>query len=437
MYIKKIVIDKIRCFEHLEIDLSSQQGTKMWTLILGDNGVGKTTILRCIAMTLMGATKASGLLGELYGEWVRGQADEPKKAFVRIEFEKETANVEPRWIKTTFERTKAGNVNVWQDTGPEEIENFPWDDIFVCGYGAARRAYGSQDYDEYSALESLYTLFNYNSPLQNAELIIRRIKDIGVEPEDLLSWIYKILMLPEGSIKLEFKGITVSGPWGKFMPLGSIGDGYQATLAWVTDMLGWALFHDKDLFKKTRRKLSGIVLIDEIEQHLHPSWQKKIIKLLSEQFPNIQFIATTHAPLCAVGSTDLSDDECSLVLLTQEDDHVTGLDKLLPPRKRRADQVLTSYLFGLYTSGDNKTQADIQKYSYLAGKKRNSDEEAEYQNLLAILESTLGTQETDLEQVVSDAISETLRKNPEAIKYDKKSLSFEIKRQLNDLLEGS
>lgn len=99
--------------------------------------------------------------------------------------------------------------------------------------------------------------------------------------------------------------------------------------------------------------------------------------------------------------------------------------------------MLTSYLFGLDTSGDNNTKAEIQKYSSLAGKKRNSDEEAEYKKLFAILESKLGSQETELEQVVSDAISETLRKNPEANKYKDKSLYFEIKRQLNDLLQGS
>ena len=437
MYIKKIVIENIRCFEHIESDLSSQQGTKMWTLILGDNGISKTTILRCIAMALMGATKASGLLGELYGEWVRVQAKEPKTAFVRIEFEKDVANVEPRWIKTTFERTKAGNVNVSQETCPENIDNFPWNDIFVCGYGSARRAYGSQDYDEYSAVESLYTLFNYNTPLQNAELIIRRIKDIGVEPEELLSWIDKILMLPGYSTKLELTGIVLSGPWGKFIPLGAMGDGHQATLAWLTDMLGWALFHDKDLFKKTRNELAGIVLIDEIEHHLHPSWQKQIIKLLSEQFPNIQFIASTHAPLCAVGSTYLSDDECSLVLLQQEDDHVRGYDKLLPPREKRADQVLTSYLFGLDTSGDDKIKAAIKEYSDLAGKRRNSAEELEYKKLFDTLENKLGTQETELEQIVSDAISEALSKNKKAKKYNDKALDFEIKRQLEELLKRS
>ena len=40
----------------------------------------------------------------------------------------------------------------------------------------------------------------------------------------------------------------------------------------------------------------GIVLIDEIEQHLHPEWQRKVIPALSDTFPNLQFIVTTHSP---------------------------------------------------------------------------------------------------------------------------------------------
>lgn len=336
MYIKKIVIDNIRCFEHLEIDLSLQKGAKMWTLLLGDNGVGKTTVLRCIAMALMGPTNASGLLSELYGEWVRGQSDKPAKATIHIEFDTGIDDGTRQWIETKFERTNSGDTKVTQETSSGRTEEFPWDDIFVCGYGAARRALGTKDYSEYTSIDALYTLFNYDSPLQNPELILRRIKDTGIKLEEILSWIEKILMLPEGSIALGFRGMTASGPWGTF-PSGAIGDGHHSTLAWLSDMLGWAFFYDKDLFKEVMNKTSGIVLLDEIEHHLHPTWQKQIIKLLSDQFPNLQFIATTHSPLCAIGTANLPDDKCSLVLLTQEDDHVTGRDKRRPPHGRRAD----------------------------------------------------------------------------------------------------
>jgi len=435
MYIKKIVIDKIRCFEHIEIDLSSQQGSKRWVLLLGDNGVGKTTVLRCIAMALMGSAKASGLLSELYGEWIRGESNKPAKATIHIEFDTGIDDSNPQWIETTFERTNSGDTNVSQKTVPED---FPWDDIFVCGYGAARRAYGSKDYAEYSAVDSLYTLFNYDAALQNPELILRRIKDAGVKPEELLSWIDKILMLPKGSAKLGLEGITVNGPWGKFMPLGALGDGHQATLAWLTDMLGWVMFYDKDLFKEVRNKLSGIVLIDEIEHHLHPSWQKEIIKLLAEQFPNLQFIATTHSPLCAIGSANLPDDKCSLVLLTQKDNHVIGDDKLLPPRGRRADQVLTSYLFGLDTTRSDDSVQRIERYSKLLSKNKLTEEEQnELGNLRIQLDNEVGSAETKIQQLVEKAVRDALDKLVATISKDqrppKEAIDFEMRRQLNEL----
>lgn len=440
MYIKKIVIENIRCFEHVEIDLSSQQGAKMWTLLLGDNGVGKTTILRCIAMALMRSRNASGLLDELYGEWVRGKANEPETAFVYIEFEKSASNQEPRWIKTIFKKEKSGYIDILQETSSGEVENFPWDEIFVCGYGAARRAFGSKDYSEYSAVDSLYTLFNYDAVLQNSELIFRRLKDhVSSDIQAILKWLDNILMLPEGSTNLSKEGITINGPWGNSMLLGALGDGHQATIAWISDMLGWMMFYDEKVFKKGKEELSGIILLDEIEHHLHPGWQKQIIKLLSVQFPNLQFIATTHSPLCAIGSANLPDDKCSLVLLTQADDHVTARDKLVPPHGRRADQVLSSYLFGLDTTRSDDSAQRIERYSNLISKKTLTEkEQKELSDLRSQLNEVLGSGETVLQRLVEKAVHESLEKlvanlSSEELPPPQEAIDFEVKRLLKDL----
>ena len=302
MYITKMVLDNVRCFDHIEIDLQSNQELLNWTLLLGDNGVGKTTIIRSLAIGLVDSASASALLKELYGDWVRRQAGKQAKAIIRIEFNKKCENGQPWHIQTTIEGTGGDDIKVTQATYPEE--NFPWQDIFVCGYGAARRAYGSKDYSEYSPIDAVYTLFNYDSPIQNPELILRRLADTEVDLNEILTWFDEVLMLPNGSTQLGLGGITVDGPWGKFMPLGAIGDGYQATLAWVADMLGWVMFYDYNLITNFKSDFCGIVLLDEIEQHLHPIWQKSVIKLLHTRFPKLQFIATTHSPLVASGSQD-------------------------------------------------------------------------------------------------------------------------------------
>jgi len=277
------------------------------------------------------------------------------------------------------------------------------------------------------------TLFNYDTPCQNPELILRRLDDDDVEVDlkkEILPLLERILALPPKSIKLSKRGIELNGPWGTFIPMGAVGDGYQAHLSVICDLIGWAMFYDD---KMLCHNLRGIVLLDEIEQHLHPTWQKRVIKLLKEQFPQIQFIATSHSPLCAIGTTDLSDAECQLMLLLQKDTFVDAISKLKPPRGRRADQVLTSYLFGLETSGDNAIKRDIVKYSNLGVTKRTLEEEGEFISLQNRLNDILGQGETELERKVAAAVKEVLEREPDLTDLKRQVLDYEVKRQLKEL----
>ena len=76
--------------------------------------------------------------------------------------------------------------------------DFPWEKVFVSGYGANRSAFASQTYDRYRTVDSVYTLFSYDMPLQNPELTIRRIKDEGHDVDDLLATLDEVMMLPKG-----------------------------------------------------------------------------------------------------------------------------------------------------------------------------------------------------------------------------------------------
>ena len=83
---KKLTLDNSRSLDHLEIDLSGDNGAKDCIVVLGDNGVGKSTILRSIALGLTEESGASGLLDELVGDWIK--RDAPGKAgYVLIELE--------------------------------------------------------------------------------------------------------------------------------------------------------------------------------------------------------------------------------------------------------------------------------------------------------------------------------------------------------------
>ena len=86
----------------------------------------------------------------------------------------------------------------------------------------------------------------------------------------------------------------------------------------------------------------GIVLVDQIDLHLHPRWQREIRDFLIEHFPNVQFVATAHSPLMA--QTALGSN---LAVLKQEGDHVIIENDPVVVQDWRLDQVLTSELFGL------------------------------------------------------------------------------------------
>ncbi len=86
----------------------------------------------------------------------------------------------------------------------------------------------------------------------------------------------------------------------------------------------------------------AVVLVDEIDLHLHPNWQRKIMSYLSERFRNTQFIVTAHSPLMVQAATD-----ANIAVLRREGDHVVIDQSIKAVRGWRVDQVLTSDLFGI------------------------------------------------------------------------------------------
>jgi energy-coupling factor transporter ATP-binding protein EcfA2 len=431
MEITKVSLRNIRCFEELDIDMGNSHGAKKWMVILGDNGVGKTTVLRSIALGLCEQSGASALLAELAGDWIR--SDTPKGT-IKIELKPYKEFKGSAYIETTLERVAYGEIKLEQRLSPENPKDFSWEKLFVCAYGAGRGVFGTTDLSEYAVTDSVYSLFNYKSDLQNPELNLRRIESETKDIRPILRKLEKILMVNDGAIELTKSGISINGAWGKSMPTGTLSDGYRGTLTWLLDMYGWKLLFDEHM---SDSEVDGIVLIDELEQHLHPKWQQQIITLLSEQFPKIQFIISTHSPLCVIGTTDLNDDECNISVLMQDLNSVV-IKTAKPPRGKRADQVLTSYLFDLYTSSDNEIAEEIGRYTRLYNKKeRTKQEELELETLRAKLNDELGSPETDLQKLVESAVNNALISltNDSLEKLKESPAGLEIKRQLQKLFK--
>jgi len=83
---------------------------------------------------------------------------------------------------------------------------------------------------------------------------------------------------------------------GRNLPLEMLSDGFRTMLAMVADIAYRAAVLNPHLGKEAAQKTPGIVLIDEIDLHLHPKWQRRVVNDLRRTFPEIQFVATTHSP---------------------------------------------------------------------------------------------------------------------------------------------
>lgn len=372
MYIKSIELKNIRCFDHFFIDLEKENKINLWSTILGDNAVGKSTILRCIAMGLCDETSAGALMKEPKGEFLRSGK---LSGYIKIELKNEALN-----------KTSSITTNITKDdiNSPEKLRQelsgsiTPWKDIFVCGYGVHIRDGGGDGFEFYKPLEAVYTLFNNNSDLQNPEVILLRQNESFRKVLDRK--LLNILMLDEYNIEYTIKGMFINGPFGK-QRIDSLSDGYRSTTQWIVDFLGWAIISNRLTVKDN--ELSGILLVDELETHLHPRWQRYIIDRLRKQFPKVQFIITTHSPIITLGTSDI-DDAMIIELNLDKSSNLVKYREVNPLSYKgmRVDQILTSTAFDLPIARSGETGDQMIEFKNLfLNEKRTDSEKSRFKEL--------------------------------------------------------
>jgi hypothetical protein len=278
---------------------------------------------------------------------------------------------------------------VRQTTSPTRA--FPWDELFVSGYGAGRGVTGTGDVSVYSAIGAVYNMFNYLEGLQNPELVIRRLIAAEVGRPIVERQIFQALCKATGAkeIKLTSSGIRMTGPWGHGMPLRDLADGYKSSVLWITDLIGWALqFQPK---RKTTEGIRGIVIVDELEEHLHAKWQRLIVDDLRQLFPNIQFIVTTHSPLIAssVGPRVGHETVDRLYVLEAIEGSQVEVSSHQFMRGWRMDQVLASRAFKYQIESDPEIERALQEASKLAAKEsRTPKEQLAYESMKKLLSNS-------------------------------------------------
>ncbi|NOX96422.1 MAG: AAA family ATPase [Alphaproteobacteria bacterium] len=384
LLVSEITLKNVRCYKNVTINLAGDDGPHS-LLIAGNNGSGKSALLRSIAMGLCDQASAGSLLRELLGDFIRKQNDsveDERNASISIKLV--DVDLKEKYeictILTTY--SQLGFEVVEQKlTGPDgdtvDQIKFPWDRIFISAYGAGLRTEGTEDYAQYFAGDAVYTLFKYAHTLQNPELVWRRLRvaskkknDKKVVDREVESKLLSILNLNDNtppassknSVMLQVNGIHVTSEWGK-QELDALGDGYRALITMTMDIIGWQLLRQNNatileeidtgksgIWQPLEwNKIDGIVIIDEIEKHLHPKLQRTVIDRLVTVFPKIQFLISTHSPLCISGAADVSETTFRVLAAHRNEDGGRGISEKPIPVGFRADQVLVDY-FGLSTT---------------------------------------------------------------------------------------
>ncbi len=284
------------------------------TVFLGKNGTCKTTLLRALALGLCDEADANALLNEPNGLLLRQGAT---SCVVALELGAVDDSSLSFPIEQHIEVARGKEVAVVPRTSAL-LPRPP----FVCGYGAGRFGSGEELPAEHRTRDSVATLFNYSRPLHGVELSLRRIRDFfDSDPQrydSTLAGLRRVLTLDDATIDWpDGGGVRMARPGTReAIPIEGWADGHRLTFTWLLDLYAWA-------FKAKRiavdGHIDGILLIDEPEQHLHPSMQAAILPRLKSLLPRMQLFVTTHSPLVALGA-----EPGELVVLREQGEQVVA-----------------------------------------------------------------------------------------------------------------
>lgn len=331
MYIDRVVLKNIRGFDHLDFDLCRGEGRYAgWTVFTGDNGAGKSTLLKAIAVALIGKDAARSLQPSFH-RWIRdGAADQEGHVELTIQPEKGVDDFAEKggtgygkFLATVILTANGKETSLELPSGKKArtVQRGLWSSVadgwFSCGYGPFRRVFGASP-DAARLMvspttERFVTMFQEAASLFEVDQWLRNLSHKKLEGSqesaeqlDLLLEILRDDLMPNQITvdRVDSDGLWLKDRNGLQMAWGDMSDGYRAALALLADILRHliAAYGIKGLAERgedgrLRIVRSGVVMIDEIDAHLHPEWQRVIGFWLTRHFPKIQFLVTTHSPI--------------------------------------------------------------------------------------------------------------------------------------------
>ena len=300
-YFNRLFLKNVRCFAEAEIPLDPRM-----TVIIGGNGAGKTTIVECLASMTHG----------------------DEEGLITFPFRRKTKSGE----MALYDQGSTKPAATWKGATRKRLPP----SRYLLAYGRYRRVF---DPDEQKAPQTFeVSLTNLESHAHRDRTTTLRRPDNNLyadlsqylvtlheaRSEARMDHIWLQLNKSLSDVGQSISGIEVIVRDGRNVPmvlrhglhleLGELSDGYQALLVIIFDLILRYAF----LFPQLDKPLEGAatVVIDEVDLHLHPRWQRTVIQQLMTLFPNTQFVITTHSPSVLQGVLDM--DGGSVIVLDED-----------------------------------------------------------------------------------------------------------------------
>lgn len=314
MKLQKLALENFRRYEQAQFQFHPQ-----FTVLIGNNGTGKTTVLDAVAILLntyfLGSKISTGgsTIREPDARYVytrkAGQVFREQKDNVSLTG---TALLDDQclsWRRDIGDRGgKARNFAQLGARGREQIKAQQSPDLPLLLYYGAGRLWSLHDDVEPGKPTSQLDAYRYcldpKSDQKAFEKWFRQLAYIelqkGVKIPAVAAVRQAVLTCIPGAQDFyhdtEYDQLTIQLEKEGTTPFNSLSDGYRNMVAMVADIAHRASRLNPQHATEAARLTAGIVLIDEIDLHLHPRWQRRVVLDLQNAFPNLQFIATTHSP---------------------------------------------------------------------------------------------------------------------------------------------
>jgi len=443
MYIQKVSIRNIRSIEHFEMSFEAVPAG--WHVIIGDNGTGKSSIVRAIALALIGPRDAQALRLPLIN-WIKKGTEHaivsltvlkdgyfdgyerrkpPLKRAVLSNGALEPKRYEGRepplkrpfdaTIKITKEQSSGFDIGRIDRDGKNGIDPYKYiwsgkDGWFSTSFGPFRRFTGGDKewskvyYSNPSAAAHL-SVFGEDVALTESLEWLSQMKFQSLEYDSdalgILDGLKRFInegdLLPHNTqlIDVSSSGVLFKDGNGNDVDVTQLSDGFRSLLSLIFELIrqliktyGYGNVFNNITIGKMSIDVPGVVLIDEIDAHLHPTWQTRIGQWFTKYFPNIQFIVTTHSPLVCRACEKGSIWRLAAPNSSQESGEITGTNK----QRLIFGNILDAYgtdVFGKDVTISKESDAKLNRLTELNKRSFDGDTSQEEEKELVGLKSFL------------------------------------------------